>query len=272
MRFCLTCNKNIKKWKQQICSLCSRDPFKIEEGRKILAKNHKIDILRKMYNRSFAEIKNVNTGKFWDKKLWRSESCYDQDGMTRDRVEVSVSFVPHRAKRILDVGVGHGFFEERILSEGKNHAIYGIDIAPQGIRLINKKYKGEFSVGSIYNIKYPNGYFDVVSALEVLEHIPPHRVFAAYKEINRVLSRRGTLIVSVPLNEGLRGMNNNPSGHVREYSKELIISELQLAGFKTVSHAFFFAFEKFYIIKKILQKVLWFKWKPNNVIIKAMKI
>ncbi len=71
MRFCLTCNKNIKKWKQQICALCSRDPFKVEEGRKILAKNHKIDILRKMYSKSLAEIKNVNTGKFWDKKLLR---------------------------------------------------------------------------------------------------------------------------------------------------------------------------------------------------------
>ena len=254
------------------CVVCGKNPYKVEACRRLLAKNHRTDILKKMYSGFFAEIKNVNTGKFWDKKLKGLETYSSQDGMTKDRVKASILFTPQYAKRILDIGVGHGFFEEKMSLKRKQSKLYGIDIARRGIEMVKKKYKGTFSVSSVYAIKYPREHFDVVVALEVLEHIPPHRIFSAYREIYRLLSKNGVLIISVPLNEGLQTMKNNPSGHVREYSKELIVSELYLAGFKPVSYTFFFAFKNFYTIKKLLQKILWFKWQPNNIVIRAVKI
>jgi len=51
--------------------------------------------------------------------------------------------------------------------------------------------------GDIFNIKYPDGYFDVYISLGVIEHFEagPH---AALKEANRILKKGGLAFITVP--------------------------------------------------------------------------
>ncbi|HYT46751.1 MAG TPA: class I SAM-dependent methyltransferase [Methylomirabilota bacterium] len=254
-----------------ICSQCKTDPFLVEEARQKLAKQKDMSSLKHMYSQKFSEIKDVNTNHFWDDKLNGTQYLSDQDGLTKDRVKIASSYIPKQAIKILDVGAGYGFVEE-LLEKDDRLKIYGIDISQEGVQLLSKRFQGEFKTGIVHKIPYPDKYFDGVLALELLEHIPPSQIFAAYKEIRRVLKDQGTLIVSVPLNEHLKFKKDNPSGHVREYSPALIFTELKLANFTIKHFKLVFAFRRFYTIKKLLQKILWFKWEPNDIVVQAIKL
>lgn len=267
--YCLACNIDRI---YPICLSCSQDPFKVEDVRRRLAEINAIKDLKKTYDEKLAEIPNLNTPSIWDKKLDNVEILEKQDGMTKDRIAVTISYIPKTANKILDLGAGYGFLEEGLCKAQRNFEVHGIDISKSGIRMLKKRFNGEFLVASVYEIPYPVNFFDVVFALELLEHIPPKNIFTVLREIKRILKANGILIVSVPLNEGLKHRVDNPSGHAREYSQRLILKEFEIAGFKVLTSRLLFAFQSLYIVKKILQKILWFRWKPNDIVVKVMKV
>lgn len=266
-KVCINCSSG----EFPLCADCRKNPFTIEDARKKLAEKKELKVLRLLYNSSFNLEKNKNTVSFWNKKLERVTTLSLQDGITKDRIKKAYSFIPKHAKRILDVGAGYGFVEE--LLQKSDSEIFGIDISSQGISLLNQRFRGEYKKGSISNIPYPDNFFDVVLGLEIVEHILPSEIFSAFLEVKRVLKKRGVLILSIPVNEGLRNKKNNPSRHVRDYSLALIKSELAIAGFKTINHEYFYAFSKWYGLKKQLQKfLLQDRWKPNDIVLRAVKL
>mgnify|MGYP001589264933 CR=1 FL=1 len=267
-RTCLICSKPNS---YPLCKVCKTNPLFVEEGRQILAENKDLKTLRELYGRSLVEIQNLNNRIFWDKKLDKTQFLINQDGMTEERIQISSSWIPKESTKVLDIGAGYGFLEE-IISKVDNLEIYANDISGIAIEKLKKRFTGEFKVESIYNLNYKKNYFDVVFALEVLEHISPSKVFYALSNIRKILKKSGILVVSVPVNEGLEQINDNPSGHVREYTVPLIPSELKLSGFKTLNIKILYAFEHFYSFKKILSKFIKGRWKPNDVVVKAQKI
>jgi 2-polyprenyl-3-methyl-5-hydroxy-6-metoxy-1,4-benzoquinol methylase len=250
-----------------LCKKCAKKPFWVERVRQVLASIGELKLLGKMYNQKYSEIKNLNTSSFWNKKLFHKRGLDEQDGMTSDRVRVAFNFLPRNAKKILDIGAGSGFIEELLCQT--NVKIYGNDISEVAVKNLLERFGGKFRRESIYRMRYPKGAFDVIFALEVLEHIPPSRIFKILKKIKEILRKNGFLIISVPTNEGLDKMKINPSGHVRTYTENLIRSELKIAGFKVIKLKTLFAFKSFYSFKKISSKFLRNRWKPNDIVILA---
>ncbi len=224
-----------------------------------------------MYYKDIAEIVDLNTSSFWDIRLADPLILRSQDGMTKDRIKLACDFLPNNAKRILDIGAGKGFLEE-MLCKRKGIKIYGNDISEVSIRSLKMRFKGDFIKGSIYNIKYPPRSFDVIYVLEVLEHIPPSKIFAVLGRIKSFLKKSGTLIASVPSNEVLEQMDDNPNAHVRDYTKELIKAELKLAGFKVVRIETLYAFKQYYFLKKLIARIIPNRWQPNNIVLKSVLI
>lgn len=251
-----------------ICAKCKKNPFKIEKCRQVLAINGDLSTLKKFYKEKLPEIKDLNTSTFWNKKLHVNESISQQDGMTRDRIKTVVGFLPSKNIKLLDIGAGHGFLEEKL---PKNVDIFANDFSEESVKHLKKRFKGNFEVQSLYGLSYKQNYFDAICILEVLEHVSPNKVLNVLKRINQLMKPIGTLIVSVPMNEGLETMKQNPNGHIRMYTPELITAELELAGFTVSEMKTLYAFKNSYFLKMLIAKVIRNKWQPNNIILKAVK-
>ena len=127
-------------------------------------------------------------------------------------------------QRILEVGVGEGHVTARVQERFPRATIIGVDL-PDDELAGDWRTAGLACVfGDATRLPAPDGAFDLVLAIEVLEHIP--RPDAALAEIARVCS--GTLIASVPfepiwrlgnLARGryVRQLGNTP-GHVNHWT------------------------------------------------------
>lgn len=99
------------------------------------------------------------------------------------------------ARRTLDVGCAMGFVVEGLRELGVD--AYGTDISEFAVKNAPRKVRKHLRVGSLLDrLPYDDGAFDVVSALETLEHLEPEAVPAAIAEIARVSS--GHLVATIP--------------------------------------------------------------------------
>ena len=103
-----------------------------------------------------------------------------------------------RNQKVLNIGVGNGYFEENALKYGAD--VYSLDPSDRAIeRLCNRLGLGDKAkVGYSQEIPYPSEYFDVVVISEVLEHLGEDDLLATLKEIHRVLKPSGRIIGTVP--------------------------------------------------------------------------
>lgn len=247
-----------------------KSPYEVERKRQKLAEKGNLSELKKTYSSKFPEIKDLNNPSFWDEKYLIKENLSQQDGITKDRIKTAAGYIPKGKKKVLDIGAGMGWIEE-LLSKDKAKEIHANDFSKVSINHLKKKYKGSFRLQSVYSLKYPEDFFDVILILEVLEHIPPSKTFNILKSISNILKKDGIFILSVPMNEGLKNMKENPNGHVRLYTEALVKAELKIAGFRTIEHKTLFAFHNFYYIKTIIAKLTKRKY-PNNIILKTVKV
>ncbi len=239
--------------------------FYLDKKRQEIAKKGDLEQLKKTYNQK--RVINPNTSDFWDQKITTGLPFRQLDSMTKDRIKIAASYVKNSDRNILDIGLGYGYFEIYLHRKRKDINIHGLDISLEAVSRINKTIKGIFKQGSIQNIPF-NKKFDAIIALEILEHIAADQIIYIYKEIKKRLKRKGTLVISVPINEKYTE-KYNPNLHLRSYTKELIISELKIAGFEVVKYQLLYAFESLYLFKKILSKFFSNKWNPNIIVIQA---
>lgn len=150
-----------------------------------------------------------------------------------------ISAVYKENMRNLDIGCGEGTIS-RIILKNFSFSYYGVD---------SSKYMASASkeffqtvVGSLYYLPFKNSSFDLVTCLEVLEHL--EKPEAGLREIKRVSKQYS--IVSVPndrifrLGNILRGKISklgNGIDHVQRWSsftfKKFLEKEFKIAKFKT---------------------------------------
>jgi len=128
-------------------------------------------------------------------------------------------------RRILEVGVGEGHVTERLGERFPGVPIVGVDLPDDELAGDWRAAGLVCLFGDATKLPVPDGAFDLVLAIEVLEHIPGPE--AALAELARVCS--GTVVASVPrepiwragnLARGryVRDLGNTP-GHVNHWSR-----------------------------------------------------
>lgn len=252
-----------------------KDPFRLEEYRDSLAKKNKLKELLKTYSPKSTEIKNINTADYWNKKFMNDRDSYKKNAIYKDKIKIVASIISEIKGKFLDIGMGFAYLEDS-LRNINGLDLRGIDISKNVIDYARKNFTGEFKVGPILKIPFKNKQFEVVSALDVLEHIPPGKIFKAYSEVSRVLKNKGYFVISIPINEGLETIfktGKNTGGHIRVYTPDLIKAELKVAGFKMSKIIYRSAFKKNYSYKTfIINMFPWEIRKPNMMIVVAQKI
>jgi SAM-dependent methyltransferase len=96
---------------------------------------------------------------------------------------------------------------------------------------------GIASKGELTALPYPEGRFDLVAALDIIEHVEDDT--GALAEIDRVLARDGTLLLSVPLHPSRWTRFDAAVGHYRRYRPEELLALLASRGFVVERSAVF---------------------------------
>lgn len=136
--------------------------------------------------------------------------------------------------KILDVGCGAGGLMKALEPFGEVH---GIDISSDVVEFCRARGSDRVMVGSMSNIPYPDHAFDVVFALDVLEHINDDR--AGLREIHRVLRPGGFLVLTVPAFQFLWGITDTLSDHMRRYTRVPLVKKITAASFRVLRSTYF---------------------------------
>jgi ubiquinone/menaquinone biosynthesis C-methylase UbiE len=135
-------------------------------------------------------------------------------------------------KKVLDVGCGNGYVLKNYAKEGAQ--VYGVDITPASIDLCKKRFNlnnisGNFQVANAEELPFPDNYFDCVSSMGVLHHVP--NTEKAVSEIFRVLKPGGRLIVMFYYkNSFLYRMNFSIRSIFENKTKQQMVNEFDGIG------------------------------------------
>lgn len=135
------------------------------------------------------------------------------------------SVLPSTARRVLDVGCGEGKHMRDVLRASPDAVVAGVDIADAGWLRQWHRPGSRVAVADASRLPFAAESFDLVLALEVLEHVPdPH---AALDEIAAVAN--GVVVLSVPWEPLWRAGNlargryvadlGNTPGHIQHFTR-----------------------------------------------------
>lgn len=149
--------------------------------------------------------------------------------------------------KILDVGCGTG---KNIESFSQLGECWGIDTSSEAIAFCKKRGIKKAIKGSIEKIPFPKQSFNIITALDVLEHVDDSK---SLKEIYRVLDKKGVIIITVPAFTQLWSRWDEVLHHKRRYTKKSLQRILQNNKFRVVkiSYAYSFLILPVFIIRLI---------------------
>ena len=136
-------------------------------------------------------------------------------------------FKMFKGKKILDIGCGNGWVIEQYARHGA--FCYGIDLTEKAINLSYKRLstsglQANLLVGDAQELPYPSEYFDLVSSMGVLHHVP--NTVRALSEIHRVLKPEGHTLLMFYHKNSLRYRLLFPCRKIRRgVSMQLLINE-----------------------------------------------
>lgn len=109
-------------------------------------------------------------------------------------------FVPDRSERTLDIGCGVGMYYD--LLQPKTEHYVGMDpTEPMIERARERRPEGDWRVGSLYQLPFPNNYFDLTFCWSVLVHLPHETIERGLNELWRVTDKNLLFNLYMSLNE-----------------------------------------------------------------------
>src|SRR5690606_4617845 len=136
----------------------------------------------------------------------------------RSRIDAVLELLP-RANSLLDVGCGDGRITNRFVE--RIPRVIGLDASAKALSYVN----AETVCSNVDHLPFADQSFDVVSCIQVLEHLPGPVLRRTVEQLKRVAAKH--LLIGVPLEESLHyralvcarcGHGFNQTGHLHRFS------------------------------------------------------
>lgn len=119
----------------------------------------------------------------------------------------NISAMIEEGSKVLDLGCGPGSFLSILAVEKKDIDATGVDVAAKQIEFATREIASADPKGRLKFVRledadmrlpFPDASFDVVTSIEVIEHIHPYFSLKLIEEAKRVLKPDGKIIVTTP--------------------------------------------------------------------------
>ncbi|MCX6732106.1 MAG: class I SAM-dependent methyltransferase [Candidatus Roizmanbacteria bacterium] len=137
---------------------------------------------------------------------------------------------------ILDVGCGTGKNLEFLAHHGE---VWGVDISEEALLFCKKRGLLQVKKGEAEKLPFESETFDVVCALDVLEHVDDIK---SIKEVKRVLKDEGSIVITVPAFHWLWSKWDEILHHKRRYTKRDLEKVLVKEGFVVQRNTYIHSF------------------------------
>lgn len=142
------------------------------------------------------------------------------------RAELDRLALPDGAE-ILDAGCGSGRTMEELARYGR---VVGVDASETAVLTARSRGRANVRVATLETLPFPGDTFDLITCLDVLEHLPDDR--AALAELRRVCRPQGWLVVTVPAYPRLWSAHDVANRHFRRYRRRELRAAVAHAGWK----------------------------------------
>jgi len=177
----------------------------------------------------------------FERDYYEQSVLWEQDLLSipaeRERITSTIELIPPNVQTILDIGCGSGAF---LNSLPDVYETVGLDFSQEALKYVKTKA----ILGDISALPFASESFDLVTCLEVLEHLPFGIFEKALSELQRVSNKY--IIISVPNCEDLDyhlvicpacRCWYNPYRHVRSFDPEKLgglFEQFELYLFKEI--------------------------------------
>ena len=132
-----------------------------------------------------------------------------------------------RRPRILDVGCGTGANLQMLAKFG---VAEGVDVSMEALEFCRARGLAKVKQGAAEALPYEDASFDVVTGLDVVEHLDDD--LTGLQEMRRVLRPGGRVLLFVPAFMFLWGVQDDISHHRRRYTLSALKARLHEAGLR----------------------------------------
>jgi ubiquinone/menaquinone biosynthesis C-methylase UbiE len=140
------------------------------------------------------------------------------------------------APRILDAGCGSGCTLDALQEFGE---VSGCDINPLAIESAQARGHEDVREGNLEDIPFDDDAFDLVTCLDVIEHVADDR--RALTELRRVTRPGGRLLVTVPAYQWLWSAHDVANHHMRRYTRGSLLPVTKSAGWRLEYDTYFYS-------------------------------
>jgi SAM-dependent methyltransferase len=135
---------------------------------------------------------------------------------------------------VLDAGCGSGRTLDDLARRGR---VSGFDVHPEGVEIARSRGHADVRVARIEEIPHPDGAFDLVTCLDVVEHTPDD--VRSLRELRRVTRPGGFLVATVPAYQALWSEHDEANLHYRRYRRPTLRRAAVAAGWEPRTLTYF---------------------------------
>lgn len=211
-------------------------------------------------------MKDKEIAHYGNDNLWKRLSLSETN---RERIEETVGMIPKGVTSIADIGCGSGLFLNYIKENTDISRLIGVDFSEDAMKML----KVDRKVGDITNIPLEDNSYDLVSALEVLEHLDLEEYKKAKEELVRVSKRY--ILISVPFAEKLEDefvkcpkckTNFNKSHHKRTFDEQAMKALFEPQGYRSTEIKYISKRNVYFILTPIFK---WYKKRRGKLLMEG---